>query len=406
MWRSFCTVVHWAEEQKKEAYHQRGTMDEPVYLDNNATTRPYPEVLEAMKPCFQRRYGNPSSVHQLGRDARNQLDECRKRVADALNARSPLEIVFVSCATEANALALRGTVSGVDGDRPHLVTSTVEHPSVLETCRTLEEKGRAEVTYVPVDERGCVSVREVRDAIRPSTELVSIMTANNEIGTRQPVEGISEICRERDIRFHTDAVQVPGKLPIDVQSPPVDFLSLSAHKFHGPRGIGVFYRRKENRVEPLLEGGGQEEELRSGTEATALIAGLAEAIERATGNREEVAEQTRRLREQLWTGLQESWGNRVVRHTPEEGSLPNTLNVSFRGRESDALLISLDLEGICVSAGSACDSGAIEMSHVLEAMAISEEVGMGSVRFSLSTFNTEEDIQYTLEVLDRQVDSG
>jgi len=377
--------------------------DDVIYLDNNATTRPYPGVFDAMEPFFRERFGNPSSVHQVGRDAKTALDDARSTVAGALNAASPAEVFFVSCATEANTLAIRGRIDAAERKTPHVVTSQIEHPSVLETLRALERKNLADVTFLPVDEKGGVSPVRVRNALRDDTVLVSIMTANNEVGTCQPMARISEICSEHGVTLHTDAVQAPAKIPINVQSPDVDLLSLSAHKFHGPRGIGVLYKRRDLTLEPVLRGGGQEREYRSGTESVALAVGLARAIERATEERSTVAERVDQLRRSLWEGVHDRFGERVERHTPLDHSLPNTLNVSFHHQAADKMMINLDLEGICVSAGSACHSGAIEISHVLEAMDVSRESAEGSVRFSFSHENTPEDVDRTLEVLEQSL---
>ncbi len=370
-----------------------------IYLDNNATTRPYPEVLETIQPFFEERYGNPSSVHQKGRDAKTALDEARATAAEAINADSPAEIVFVSCATEANNLALNGSTKQVNGTTPGIITSQIEHPSVLETCQALEAQGAATVTYLTVDENGFIDLADLRDAINENTELVSIMTANNEVGSVQPVQQIADICKENNLLFHTDAVQAPGKIPVDVQDPNVDLLALSAHKFHGPRGIGLLYKRKEIDLPPLLRGGGQEQETRSGTEPVALAAGLSTALDRATEQCASVSDHTGQLRKTLWRGIRDRFGDTAQRNTPGSNSLPNTLNVSFMNKAADKMLINLDLEGICVSAGSACHSGAIEISHVLQAMNVSEEAAKGSVRFSFSHENRMEDVHRTLEVL-------
>ncbi len=370
-----------------------------IYLDNNATTRPYSDVLESMAPFFEDRYGNPSSVHKMGRDARTALDEARSDIADRLNADSPAEVLFVSCATEANTLAIRGIVNASCTDRDRIITSQIEHPSVLETCEAMEDEGTADVHYLNVDDRARVDTDELREVITEETRLVSIMTANNEVGTVQPMGEISSICSEYDVLLHTDAVQVPAKAPLNVQDPSVDLLSLSAHKFHGPRGIGLLYKSKEVDLEPILRGGGQESELRSGTEPVALASGMSTALDLAMDKREDTVRRLDQLRQLLWKGLSDHFGDRVCLNTPLESSLKNTLNVSFLHNESDKMLINLDLEGICVSAGSACHSGAIEVSHVLDAMDVPEEVAASSVRFSLSHENTKQEIRQTIECL-------
>lgn len=379
------------------------TSSSPIYLDNNATTKPYPEVLEAMKPGFQSYYGNPSSVHDLGRKAKSRLDQARKKVADLLNAQSPSEIIFVSCATEANALVLRGMARNTSSSL-HIITSSIEHPSILKTCEDLSERDQANVTFLPVNRHGVIDPLELEENINSSPTLVSIMTANNEVGSLQPIHKISTICKEHEAVFHSDAVQAMGKIPVDVQNPEVDLLSLSGHKFHGPRGIGVLVRKRQIDLDPLLLGGGQEDQLRSGTEPTPLADGLATAMEIVEEKREEHAEDTETLREYFWEKLHHNFGDAVVRNTPpKELSLPNTLNVSFLEKEADKMLIKLDLNDICVSAGAACHSGAIEVSHVLQAMDVPEDVARGSVRFSLSHDTTEEEINRTLSVLENIV---
>jgi cysteine desulfurase len=352
-----------------------------------------------MRPFFEERFGNPSSVHEIGRDARTALDEARTSIAGRLNTESPAEVLFVSCATEANTLALRGTVNASDRDTVQVITTQIEHPSVLETCQALEDDGKVDVHYLSVDKDARVNPDELRDVITEDTALVSVMTANNEVGTIQPMEEISAICDEYDVLLHTDAVQVPSKAPLDVQDPSVDLLSLSAHKFHGPRGIGLLYKSKHVDLEPVLRGGGQESELRSGTEPVALAAGMSAALDRAMNQREETIREISRLRQRLWNGLSDHFGDQVYLNTPLESSLKNTLNVSFLHNKSDKMLINLDLEGICVSAGSACHSGAIEISHVLDAMDVPRDVAESSVRFSLSHENTKRDIDKTLDCL-------
>ncbi len=374
-------------------------MGDEIYLDNNATTKPYPEVLEAMKPFYDRLYGNPSSVHQKGREAKAALDDARQTVARHLNARSPAEVVFVSCATEANTLALRGFLEDSGPDTPHVVSTRIEHPSVLNTLEHLEQTEAIEVDWVSPDQSGFVSPGDVESKLREDTELVSVMTANNEVGTLQPVDEISAICRDQNIVFHTDAVQAMGKIPLDVQDPEVDLLSLSAHKFHGPPGIGILYRRKEIDLAPQLRGGGQEGGVRSGTEAPPLAAGIAKAVELSAERQARTADKTTTLREKLLHGLRDVYGDDLHLLTPLENALPNTLNVSIPGSESDKFLMKLDLKNICVSAGSACHSGAIEVSHVLEAMDVPKKIAARSVRFSLSGMNDEEDIDETIRAL-------
>jgi len=357
-----------------------------IYLDSNATTPIDPEVASAMAPWLGAHFGNPSSVHAHGRQARAALVDARVRIASALGA-SPEEILFTSGGTEADNLAFVGIARARAGRGPrHVVVSAVEHAAVLEPAEGLEREG-FEVTRLAVDALGRVDPGALAGAIRDSTVLVSVMTANNEVGTVQPIADLARIARARGIPFHTDAVQALGKLPVDVDTPPVDALAVSAHKIHGPLGAGVLYLRRGTPILPLARGGGQEGGWRPGTENLPAIVGMARAIELAAERRTRDAPAIDRLARRFLAKLRAEISG-VALNGPEEGRLPNTLNLSFEGAEAPALVVSLDLEGVSVSAGSACSSGAIEISHVLGAMGLSEARARSAVRFSLSRDTT------------------
>jgi len=367
-----------------------------VYLDNNATTAIAPEVLEAMLPFYRDKFGNPSSIHRFGREVRVAIDEARAQVAALLNA-SAEEIVFTSGGTESDNLAIKGSAYALRDRGDHIITSKIEHPAVLNTCRQLEREG-FQVTYLSVDEYGMIRLEELVDSITPKTILITIMHGNNEIGTIQPIEEIGRIAREKGIRFHTDAVQSVGKVPTRVDELGVDLLSLSAHKLHGPKGVGALYVRKGIKLEPLLTGGHQERGQRSGTENAAGIVALGKACQLAAERMTEEAEKLCILRDRLFEGLQERIPKIKLNGHPTR-RLPTTLNCSFYGVEGEALLMNLDLVGVAVSTGSACSSGSIEPSHVLVALGLSPQLYQGSLRFSLGRYNTEDDIAYVLEVL-------
>lgn len=372
-----------------------------VYLDNNATTSLAPEVLEAMLPFYREEFGNPSSIHAFGRGVRVAIDEAREAVAHLLGA-EPGEIVFTSGGTEADNFAIKGIAYACQESGRHIITSTIEHPAVLNTCQYLEERG-FRVTYLPVDGQGLVDPEDLRKAIDRETILITIMHANNETGALQPIRAIGEIAQERGICFHTDAVQSVGKFPFQVKELGVDLLSLSAHKIHGPKGVGALYLKKGTRLHPLLHGGHHEHGWRAGTENAAGIAGLGMACRLAAQGLSEEAQRLTALRNRLEQGIQERIPQVRLNGHPTQ-RLPNTLNCSFWGVEGESLLISLDLEGIAVSTGSACASGSIQASHVLLAMGIPEEVCRSSLRISLGRYNTQEEIDGTLEALTRIVD--
>ncbi len=367
-----------------------------IYLDYAATAPVLPEVLNAMLPFFVSQFGNPSGIHANGREARKAVEQARRQTAKALGAESQ-EICFTSGGSESNNLAVQGTAFALRGKGNHLITSQIEHPSVLKTCRWLEKQG-FRVTYLPVDSSGTVSPESVREAIGPETILVSVMTANNEIGTIQPVSQIGEICREKNVVFHTDAVQAAGLLKTDVKELHADLLSISAHKFHGPKGVGALYIRKGTRLESLIHGGAQEKGLRAGTENVPGIAGMGKAIEIAMAEMEEKPARIRELRDLLAGRILEKVPGAKMNGHPTM-RLPNNCHFSFSGIESEALLLRLDLAGISVSGGSACTSGSMEPSHVLQAIGLKDEMLKGGIRLTLGRETTREEIEKTARIL-------
>lgn len=367
-----------------------------VYFDHAATTPVDPAVFAAMEPFFAGEFGNPSSGHSFGRTVKKALEEAREKAAAAIGAQ-PDEIVFTSGGTEAINMAIRG-VARANRDRGnHIITSAVEHHAVLDTCRDLVGEG-FEVTVVPVDEYGMVNVEEVATAVTDRTILISIMHANNEVGTIQPVAQIGALARSRGIYFHSDTVQSVGKVPFRVNDLPVDMISISGHKIYGPKGIGLLYLRRGVRWQPVATGGGQERGRRPGTENVPGIVGLGEAMARLSVHLEKEAPRLAELRRRLIEGVTSRIPDVRVNAHPTE-HLPNIVNFSFPGLEAEALLISLDIKGIAASAGSACASGALEPSHVLLAMGIPRELARGSLRLSLGKDNTEAEVDYFLSVL-------
>ncbi|MDD9949494.1 MAG: cysteine desulfurase NifS [candidate division Zixibacteria bacterium] len=367
-----------------------------IYLDHNATTPVRSEVFDVMEPFFRDRFGNASSIHRYGQDARAAVEEARARVAGLVNAR-PGEIYFTSGGTESDNLAIKGTAYARKAFGRHIITTNIEHSAVLNSCAFLEREG-FEVTYLPVDEFGRVDPGQVEDALTDRTILVSIMHANNEIGTVQPVGEIGRIARARGVCFHTDAVQSAGKLPVDVDAMGADLLSLSGHKIYGPKGVGAIYIRKGVEIEPTAHGGHHENDVRSGTENTVGIVGLGKAAELAAEERESEYRHLSAMRDALEARVRvEIEGARVNGHP--ERRLPGTLNVSFPGAEGESLIMSLDLAGIAVSTGSACTSGAIEPSHVLLALGRDPRTALGSVRFSFGRDNTMGDVDCVMDRL-------
>lgn len=369
-----------------------------VYLDNAATTRVHPDVLQAMLPYFTEYYGNPSSPHTFAQEAAAGISRARSQVAKALNAASPDEIIFTGGGSESDNMVLRGVAAAYASKGRHIITSAVEHHAVLHTLEAMEREGLVEVTYLPVDEYGRVAVEDVAAAIRADTILVSIMYANNEVGTIMPVAEIGALCRARGVLFHTDAVQAVGHVPVDVQAQCIDLLSLSAHKFHGPKGVGALYVKKGVRVPALILGGGQERKKRAGTENVPGIVGLGAAIQRACEHMQENGAHMRALRDRLIEGIPAAIPDVKLNGHPTD-RLPGNVNFSIRYIEGESILLMLDINGVAASSGSACTSGSLDPSHVLLAMGLSHEVAHGSLRLTLSEFTTEQEIDYVLDLL-------
>jgi len=372
-----------------------------VYFDHNATTPVDPEVLAAMLPFFSDEFGNASSIHSFGQQTRAAVERARESVAALIGAR-PEEVVFTSGGTESDNLAVFGVVAPAPSARKHVITASIEHHAVLNTCQALEQRD-VEVTYLPVDGEGRVDPDDVRGGIRAETVLITVMHANNELGTIQPIEEIGRIAAEADIYFHCDAVQSAGKVPLDVNHLGVDLLSISGHKLYGPKGVGALYVRKGTRLGPLLYGGHHERDRRPGTENVAGIVGLGKAAEVARENLAQASSRLVELRDRLEQGLVEQ-----VPHARVNGSrahrTPNTTNITFPFIEGEALVIALDLKGLACSTGAACSSGAIEPSHVLTAIGLPPDEARASLRFSLGRDNTDKDVDFALEVVPQMVE--
>lgn len=366
-----------------------------VYLDHAATTPIRNEVYAAMKPYLTEKFGNPSSIHWFGREIRKDVDEARERIASALNAQAR-EIFFTSGGTESDNLAVLGSVAALRDKGRHIITSAVEHHAALDTCKALESQGY-DVTILPVDKHGMVDVEELRRSITAETILISIMHANNEVGTIQPITEMAAIARERGVRFHTDAVQTIGNIPIDVQDLDVDLLSVSAHKIYGPKGVGLLYVRRGNRLANIAFGGAQERNLRPGTENVAGIMGFAKALELAVQEQEETYTHLVQLRDKLVKGLL-SLPDVTLNGHPQR-RLPGNVNVSIDRVEGESLILSLDMAGIAASSGSACTSGSLDPSHVLMAMGMDHQTAHGSLRLTLGKSTTSQDIDYVLSVV-------
>lgn len=367
-----------------------------IYLDNNATTAMHPEVLERIKPFLLDQYGNASSIHRFGQESKAAIDDARQQVASLIGAQ-PGEIVFLSGGTEADNLSIRGLIDSQSSKGQHIITSQVEHHAVLHTCKELEKKG-FDITWLPVDHNGLIKVSDVIDAIRPETILISIMHANNEIGTIQPIKEIAQVAAEANIYLHSDGVQATGKISVDVKDLGVHMYSMSAHKLHGPKGVGALYVRKGVPLKSQITGGGHERNRRSGTENVAGIVGFGAAAEIAsrelTGKMVAVAELRNRMEQRLKDRIDD-----IHINAEQVARLPNTSNIMVDYAEGEGLVISLDLKGIAVSTGSACSSGSMEPSHVLTAIGKTPDEGFGSLRISLSSFSTIEDVDYLVEVL-------
>jgi len=368
-----------------------------VYLDANATTPVHPEVTEAMIPFCRGIFGNASSVHSFGREARKNLEAARKKVAALINAASPDEIVFTSGGTESDNFAIKGVASALKEKGSHIITSSVEHLAVLNTCKYLEKMG-CKVTYLGVDKYGVIDLEELKKSVTDKTILITIMAANNETGTIMPVEKIAQIAKDKGVTFHTDAVQMIGKMPFDVKKMGADLVSMSAHKINGPKGTGALYIKKGTRIDKFIHGGHHEKNRRAGTENVSGIVGFGKACEIMQKEGAEKYDKVKELRDELHRRIEKNIKQVMLNGHPEN-RLPNTLNISFKYLEGESILLSLDLEGIAASTGSACTSGSLEPSHVLKAMGVEPMFAQGSVRFSLGVFNTKEDIAYVAEKL-------
>lgn len=373
-----------------------------VYLDNAATTRPYDEVREIVDEYNDKFYANASSLHSFGREARKGIEWAREEIAGLINA-SPREIIFTSGATESDNWAIRGAAYHNKNKGKHIITSAIEHHAVLHTCSQLEKEG-FDITYLPVDSDGNISIRELKDAIRDDTILISIMAANNEIGTIEPIKEIGEVARKKGILFHTDAVQSLGKMDIDVEKMNIDLLSMSAHKIHGPKGVGFLYINKKVILDVFMQGGGQERALRAGTYNAPSIAGFGKAVEITKKTMNQDTEYIKELRDYFIDDILNNVPDTILNGSREH-RLCNNINFTFKGIEGEAFLYALDLEGIACSTGSACTADSGSESHVIDALGDSNKFEIGaSVRFSLSKFNTKEEIDYTMEVLKRTVE--
>ena len=366
------------------------------YFDNSATTKISKEVIDSMQPYLNEIYGNASSIYSIGRETKKAIEVAREKVAKAINADSN-EIYFTGSGTEADNWAIKGIAFANQHKGKHIITTNIEHHAVLHTCEYLEKFG-FETTYVPVKKNGIVDVNDIKGATREDTILISVMFANNEIGTIQPIKEIGELAKEKNIYFHTDAVQTIGNIPVDVKELNVDLLSLSAHKFHGPKGVGALYVRNGVNIDNLLHGGGQEKRRRASTENIAGIVGLGTAIEITTKNIDEKVKYLIKLREKTINGLIENIPEIIV-NGDREKRLPGNVNVCFKYIEGESILLHLDQYGICASSGSACTSGSLEPSHVLLAIGLPHEIAHGSLRLSFSEENTEEEVDYLLEKL-------
>ena len=387
--------------RNKEKRRRYSHLEKIIYLDNAATTRTAPEVVDAMLPYFTEKYGNPSSVYGFAAENKEVISRQRRVIAEVLGAKEN-EIYFTAGGTESDNWALTATAEAYASKGKHIITSRIEHHAILHTCEYLEKRGY-EVTYLDVDENGLVDPKKVEEALRPDTILISIMTANNEIGTIQPIREIGEIARAHGVLFHTDAVQAFAQIPINVEECRIDMLSASGHKLNGPKGIGFLYIRKGVKIRSFIHGGAQERKRRAGTENVPGIVGLGKAVELAASTMEERAERETKLRDYTIARIEKEIpycrlnGDRVKR-------LPNNINFSFRFIEGESMLIKLDLKGICASSGSACTSGSLDPSHVLLAIGLPHEIAHGSLRMTLGADTTKEDLDYTVDCLKQIVE--
>ena len=369
---------------------------ENIYFDNAATTKLDEEVLQEMIPYLKENYGNASSIYKLGRESRKAVEDSREKIAKILNCK-PNEIYFTAGGSESDNTAIKGIARANKSNGNHIITSKIEHPAVLETCKQLEKEG-FEISYISVDENGIINLEELKKAIKPATVLITIMFANNEIGTIQPIEEIGEIAKENNIYFHTDAVQAVGSVKIDVKKLNIDSLSLSGHKFYGPKGIGALYVRTGVKFEKFVDGGHQERNKRAGTENVAGIVGIGKAIELAYNNLDEHNNKIKELRDYYVEQVKEKIPYIKINGDMEK-RLPGNSNISFRFIEGEGLLLNLDLKGICASSGSACTSGSLDPSHVLLAIGLPHEIAHGSLRITIGKYNTKEEIDYLVKNL-------
>ncbi len=365
-------------------------------MDNAATTKVHPDVLKEMLPYLKENYGNPSSIYSLGQESREAIETSRTKVAKALGANSN-EIYFTSGGSESDNWAIKGIAFANQDKGKHIITTSIEHHAVLNTCKYLEKYG-FDITYLPVKSNGILNIQDLKKAIRKDTILISIMFANNEIGTIQPIKEIGDLAKEKGMYFHTDAVQAVGNIPIDVNKLGVDILSLSGHKFNAPKGIGALYIRKGTNISTMIHGGGQERNMRAGTENVASIVGMSKAIELATKDIEKKNKHIKELREYLIDSLFKNIPDTILNGDREQ-RLAGNINVCFKYIEGESILLMLDSLGVCASSGSACTSGSLEPSHVLLALDIPHEIAHGSLRLTLSKENTKEDIDYVLNIL-------
>ena len=369
---------------------------EVKYFDNSATTRIKEAVLTEMFPYLSREYGNPSSLYSIGRKSKRAIEEARKRVASLINCK-PEEIYFTSCGSESDNTALKGIAYANKNKGKHIITSKIEHPAILHSCQNLESKG-FEVTYLDVDKDGFVNLQTLENSIRQDTILISVMFANNEIGTIEPIEEIAKIAHKHGIIFHTDAVQACGNIPIDVQKMDIDMLSLSGHKIYAPKGIGALYVKKGIEFERFMDGGHQEKNKRSGTENVAEIVALGKACQIAEKNMEQYQNKLKLLRDYCLEKMKKSFSNIHINGTMEK-RLPGNINISFEGQDATELLYKLDEMGICASGGSACSSGDNSPSHVLTAIGLPSELAKGAIRFTFGDFNTKDDVDYLIAAI-------
>jgi len=371
-------------------------MNKIIYMDNAATTKVHPNVLKAMLPYLKQNYGNPSSIYALGQESRKAIETARRQVAKALGANSD-EIFFTSGGSESDNWVIKGIAFANQDRGKHIITTNIEHHAVLHTCKYLEKYG-FEITYLPVKSNGIIDIKDLKKAIRKDTILVSVMYANNEIGTVQPIEEIGKITKEKGIYFHTDAVQAIGNIPIDVKKSNIDLLSISGHKFNAPKGVGALYIRKGTKILNMIHGGGQEKNMRAGTENVASIVGMGKAIDLATENIEKKNRYIKELRKYLIDNILKNIPDTIL-NGDREKRLAGNINLCFKYIEGESILLMLDSLGICASSGSACTSGSLEPSHVLLALGLPHEIAHGSLRLTLSKENTQEEIDYVLSVL-------